>query len=297
MTPEDRAVWDEKSRVDKERYEAEMAAFKQHQKLHNTAPAKKVKKDPNAPKRPMSAFLAFSNQRRAALKRKNPDATNADLSKMLSVAWKEASPEFKAEYVEEEARLREQYKIDIVAWRKKKSEEIRSNMGKKGNANAVAQARVKKAITEIPVQPLIQQGMNGTGIPFGFGQQGMIGGIGGGNQFGGLLQQQQQQQVQQQQFYHPSFQSNTFQANSFQGGANPAMYQAFQMHPQFAAQTQQQSMMGGVQGNLYSQPNMQQVNYNAGNPYGMMGFSSNFDGYGGQDGSVMYLNQHHHDGN
>ena len=88
MTPADRAIWDAKSKIDKDRYDTEMSTFKQHQKLHNTAPTKKTKKDPDAPKRPMSAFLAFSNQRRAALKRKNPDATNADLSKMLSVQWK-----------------------------------------------------------------------------------------------------------------------------------------------------------------------------------------------------------------
>lgn len=301
MTPADRAIWDEKSKADKDRYEAEMLAFKQQQKLHNTVPTKKVKKDPDAPKRPMSAFLAFSNQRRAALKRKNPDATNADLSKMLSVAWKEASPEFKAEYVEEEARLRAQYKINILAWRKKKSEEIRSTMGKKANAVLVAPVRPKKvATTEMPVQPPLQQTMNNAGMSFGF-QQGMIGSMAGGNQFGGQLQQQQQQQLQQQQLqqqlYNPSFQGTSFQGNSFQGSANPAMYQAFQMHPQFAAQTQQHSLMGGGQVNLYGQHGMQQANYNGG--YGLMGFSSGFDSYGGgPDNSVMYLqSQQPHDGN
>ena len=74
----------------------------------------------------MSAFLAFSNKRRAGLKRQHPDATNADLSKILSRMWKEATPEFKAEYVEEEARKRAQYKIDIAAWRKKKSEQTKA---------------------------------------------------------------------------------------------------------------------------------------------------------------------------
>ena len=63
-------------------------------------------KDPTAPKRPMSAFLAYSNSRRAALKRKNPKATNSDLSKMLSKAWKELDPTERATYMEEEASLR-----------------------------------------------------------------------------------------------------------------------------------------------------------------------------------------------
>jgi len=43
---------------------------------------KRTPKDPSAPKRPMSAFLAFSNGRRADLKRQNPNATNSDLSKV-----------------------------------------------------------------------------------------------------------------------------------------------------------------------------------------------------------------------
>lgn len=74
--------------------------------------------DPNAPKRPMSAFLAYSNSRRAGLKRENPKATNSDLSKMLSKSWKELAPEERAKYMEEEATLREKYKQDIAKWRK-----------------------------------------------------------------------------------------------------------------------------------------------------------------------------------
>ena len=53
---------------------------------------KRKTKDPSAPKRPMSAFLAYSNSRRAALKREHPKSTNADLSRMLSKTWKELPP-------------------------------------------------------------------------------------------------------------------------------------------------------------------------------------------------------------
>jgi len=53
---------------------------------------KRKTKDPLAPKRPMSAFLAYSNSRRAGLKRDHPKSTNADLSRMLSKTWKELDP-------------------------------------------------------------------------------------------------------------------------------------------------------------------------------------------------------------
>ncbi len=125
MSETDRAVWNEKSRIDKERYDHEMQVYNHARKLSKTNI-----KDPNAPRRPMSAFLAFSNKRRASLKREHPTATNADLSKMLSKAWKEISPEMKQEYIQEEAELRAKYKTDAVVWRKKKAEEAKASAPK-----------------------------------------------------------------------------------------------------------------------------------------------------------------------
>lgn len=126
MPEADRAVWNEMSRVDKARYDYEMQDYNHARKLSKTNI-----RDPNAPRRPMSAFLAFSNRRRARLKRENPTATNADLSKMLSVAWKQIPPEVKEEYVQEEAKLRAKYKTDAVVWKKKKAEEAKTTASKK----------------------------------------------------------------------------------------------------------------------------------------------------------------------
>lgn len=80
LNPEEKEIWETKARKDKARYEVEKAMYKGPWKV----PAnKRTPKDPTAPKRPMSAFLAFSNKRRAALKRQHPDATNADLSRSM----------------------------------------------------------------------------------------------------------------------------------------------------------------------------------------------------------------------
>ena len=158
MTPEEREFWEDKSKTDKARYEQEMVAYNEARKS-----SKRSKRDPDAPKRPMSAFLAFSNKRRAALKRENPKATNADLSKMLSVKWKEATPEFKASFIEEEAKLRAKYKIDIVAWRKKKSEELKTTMAnhalqvsKEKEAAKLEAAKKQQQIQQQPQQQLSQ---------------------------------------------------------------------------------------------------------------------------------------------
>merc|ERR1712130_1083113 len=89
LSAQDREVWEEMARKDKDRYAAEKAAYTGPWKIRAGNPPK----DSGAPKRPMSAFLAFSNCRRAGIKRKNPGATNADLSRILSKMWKEAPEE------------------------------------------------------------------------------------------------------------------------------------------------------------------------------------------------------------
>lgn len=89
LDPEEKKTWEDKADQDKARYEAEKALYKGPWKIPSN---KRKTKDPSAPKRPMSAFLAYSNSRRAGLKRDNPKSTNADLSRMLSKTWKELDP-------------------------------------------------------------------------------------------------------------------------------------------------------------------------------------------------------------
>lgn len=101
------------ARKDKTRYDNEIRRYKENLEFRK-------KGGTSLPKRPMSAYLAFSNQRRAALKTKYPNASNADLSKMLAKTWKEAPLEVKNVYIEEEARLRAQYIVDIAPWKNKK---------------------------------------------------------------------------------------------------------------------------------------------------------------------------------
>jgi hypothetical protein len=105
---------------------------------------KRTPKDPAAPKRPMSAFLAFSNKRRAGLKREHPDATNADLSKMLSKTWKEIPEDIKKKYTDEEAELRATYKEEVAIWRKKIADEKRLERNEReAIAMQTAEARAK----------------------------------------------------------------------------------------------------------------------------------------------------------
>ena len=60
-------------------------------------PAKggKAAKDPNAPKRPLSAYMYYSQAQRNATKEANPDATFGELGKIMGAAWKEMTEDDK----------------------------------------------------------------------------------------------------------------------------------------------------------------------------------------------------------
>lgn len=130
MAANERAKWDEKARLDRERYEVEKSMYKGPWKVpaSQKSKVKARRTDADAPKRPMSSFLSYSNSKRAALRKTNPYLTNGDMSKMLAKMWREAPDEEKREHIEREERLREIYLKDMAAWRertKKEQNEIR----------------------------------------------------------------------------------------------------------------------------------------------------------------------------
>ena len=169
--PEERQVWEDIATKDKARYEAERQAYKGPWKV----PAnKRTPKDPNAPRRPASAFLSYSNRRRAALKRQHPDATNADLSKMLSKSWKELPPDEKSVYVEAELELRAKYKVEMATWRKKVAEEKKAER-KEREAMAMQAAEARQNEMGADEGGGQQQQPGGDAMPGGFQNAAMYG--------------------------------------------------------------------------------------------------------------------------
>jgi high mobility group protein B1 len=66
-------------------YDAEMSNYK---------PQKK-KKDPNAPKQPLSAYFIFSTEERLKVKEENPNFSICDVAKELGKRWAEMDPALK----------------------------------------------------------------------------------------------------------------------------------------------------------------------------------------------------------
>lgn len=121
LSQDERDQWEERASQDKARYEVEKTMYTGPWKV----PAKKrTAKDPNAPKRPMSAFLSFSHAKRSEVKDSNPTKSNAEISRVLAQMWKEAPEEDKKSHVDQEFTLRQEYKSAIAIWRDNSEREI-----------------------------------------------------------------------------------------------------------------------------------------------------------------------------
>jgi len=68
------------------------------------APRGGRKKDPSAPKRPLSAYMFFSQDWRERIKSENPDASFGEVGKLLGKKWKTLEDDDKKPYLEQAVR-------------------------------------------------------------------------------------------------------------------------------------------------------------------------------------------------
>jgi len=110
--------WEKKAEQDKIRYNEEM---KHYVPMDDPdAPAgsgkgkrKKAKKDPNAPKRNMSAYFLYSNAIRSTVKEENPEATFGDIARLISEQFKTLAPKERALWDKKAEQDKERYQREI----------------------------------------------------------------------------------------------------------------------------------------------------------------------------------------
>jgi len=122
LSNERRKCWQEMAKEDKERFETERKNYKGPWVVPTKQRGPR-KKNPWAPKRPVSAFFTYSNSRKASLRRKNPSLTNADLSRLLSIKWKELPTEERQKYLDEEAKSLAKHKVAMKEFFEKEKQE------------------------------------------------------------------------------------------------------------------------------------------------------------------------------
>ena len=88
-------------------YETELNAYK---------PQKK-KKDPNAPKQPLSAYFLFSQDERLKVKGQNPSFSICEVAKELGRRWADMAPEIKQRYQQLAEEARQKYDQEMATYR------------------------------------------------------------------------------------------------------------------------------------------------------------------------------------
>merc|ERR1712002_448318 len=96
----------------------------QHEKKKSIMPPKgakkaRKKKDPNAPKRPMSAYFLFMNATRPTVRKENPDASIGEVAKILGKMWGEIEPADKAKFDKDAAAAKKKWEAERAAYAKK----------------------------------------------------------------------------------------------------------------------------------------------------------------------------------
>lgn len=114
MSEKEKKRFQEMADRDKSRYETEMQ--------HYVPPVgekrgKKRAKDPNAPKRSLSAFFWFCNDERAAIKQTNPEFRVGDVAKELGKLWAQVEPEVKRKYEAMAERDKARYEREMSAYK------------------------------------------------------------------------------------------------------------------------------------------------------------------------------------
>jgi len=116
LSKQGKAYWEGMATNEKTRFAKEKKAL---WGAHKGPVARKLraKKNPLAPKRPMSAFLMYAQQRRRPLQKENPDMPNADISRLLGELWRNTNMPEKRPFLEREEVERKIYKAKMEAWK------------------------------------------------------------------------------------------------------------------------------------------------------------------------------------
>lgn len=108
--------WEKKAEQDKIRYQEEMKHYVPAEDPTGGG-KKKAKKDPNAPKRNMSAYFLYSIAARPQVKEENPDASFGDIARLISAQFKALPDRERKIWDDKAAADKERYVREIEAYR------------------------------------------------------------------------------------------------------------------------------------------------------------------------------------
>ena len=114
MSATEKGTFEDMAKADKARYKREMKTY-----VPPKGETKKKFKDPNAPKRPPSAFFLVCSEYCPKIKGEHPGLSIGDVAKKLGEMWNNTAADDKQPYEKKAAKLKEKYEQDIAAYQAK----------------------------------------------------------------------------------------------------------------------------------------------------------------------------------
>ncbi|KAH6636756.1 high mobility group box domain-containing protein [Chaetomium tenue] len=87
----------------------------------------RAKKDPNAPKRGLSAYMFFANEQRDNVREENPGVSFGQVGKILGERWKALSDKQRAPYEAKAAADKKRYEDEKQAYNQAQADEEESS--------------------------------------------------------------------------------------------------------------------------------------------------------------------------
>lgn len=107
--------WNKKAEADKARYQEEMQDYVPMEDPDG-GKKKKAKKDPNAPKRNMSAYFLYSMFARPQVKEDSPEASFGDIARLISAQFKKLNDKEKKKWEKKAAEDKERYQREMAVY-------------------------------------------------------------------------------------------------------------------------------------------------------------------------------------
>jgi len=120
MSAQEKAPFQNQAEVDKQRFNAEMRTYVPQDAGRKRGGKRKRSKDPNAPKRSLSAFFWFCNDERPKIRGMNPEYTVGDVAKELGRMWAQVDPQTRERYNLMAERDKQRYQREMEGYKNNK---------------------------------------------------------------------------------------------------------------------------------------------------------------------------------
>ncbi|KAK1797061.1 hypothetical protein P4O66_008457 [Electrophorus voltai] len=111
LSGKEKSRFEDMAKQDKLRYDQEM--------MHYMPGKRGKKKDPNAPKRPLSGFFIFCSEHRPKIKAQYPNLGIGEVAKKLGEMWNSLTDANKQPYLMKANKLKDKYQQDIADYKSK----------------------------------------------------------------------------------------------------------------------------------------------------------------------------------